>query len=189
MHDVTQMLESIEQGNSQAARELMPLVYEELKRLASHHLRGESPGHTLQATALVHEAYLRLVKPGQSERAWQNRQHFFAVAAEAMRLILIDEARRKKTVKYGGGRRHQTIMEHDQALSIDLDSVLEMDEALQKLQAEDPSAAQMVKLRFYGGMELEEIAQAMNISRATVVRNWQYARAWLISELGPMENH
>lgn len=173
---VTQILEALAAGESQAAEQLLPLVYGELRRVAAAQLRHERPGQTLQATALVHEAYLRLVG---GETSWENRRHFFAAAAEAMRRILIDRARRKRRVRHGGGRQ-RVELEADQ-LAIDAPSVdlLALDEALDRLAAEDPQKAELVKLRFFAGLDEQEAADVLGISRSTAARHWAYARAWL----------
>ena len=177
---VTQILEALTAGESQAADELLPLVYEELRRVASAQLRQERPGQTLQATALVHEAYLRLIG---GETSWENRRHFFAAAAEAMRRILIDRARRKRRVRHGGGRQ-RVELEADE-LAVDAPSVdlLALDEALDRLAAEDPQKAELVKLRYFAGLNEQEAADVLGISRATAARHWAYARAWLFDRL------
>jgi RNA polymerase sigma factor (TIGR02999 family) len=177
MADVTQLLNAIEQGDAHAADLLLPLVYEELRRLAAQRLAQESPGQTLQPTALVHEAYLRLV--GGDAAVWDNRGHFFAAAAEAMRRILVESARRKKRLKHGSGRQRLELADqHLQVLPV-ADDLLDLDEALTRLAAEDQAAAEVVKLHFFAGLTLEQIAETLAISRATVYRNWSYARAWL----------
>jgi RNA polymerase sigma factor (TIGR02999 family) len=190
MSDVTQILSAIEQGDPHAAEQLLPLVYDELRKLAAQKLAQEFPGQTLQATALVHEAYLRLVaspqrKPGESapdEPAWNSRGHFFAAAAEAMRRILIDQARRKRRPKHGGDRRR---VELDDALSLaePRDDVLALDEALARLTAQEPVKAELVKLRYFAGLSLDEAAACLNISPATAKRYWAVARAWLYAAL------
>ncbi|MFL5340030.1 MAG: ECF-type sigma factor [Gemmataceae bacterium] len=178
MSDVTQILGAIDAGDANAAAQLLPLVYDELRRLAAAQLAHEKPGQTLDATALVHEAWLRLA-PAKPQAAWGNRRHFFAAAAEAMRRILVENARRKGRVKHGGGRRRVewtgAIPDPAQAP----DDLLAFDDALEKLAAEDAAAAEIVKLHVFAGLTLEETAQALNLSRATVYRHWAYARAWL----------
>lgn len=183
MNDFTILLDAVEQGDAQAARELMPMVYEELKVIAARHLMREAPGQTLQATALVHEAYLKLAHPGEGQRSWKNRQHFVAVAAESIRLILIDYARRKQSLKRGGGMEKLSLLETDQAEEIKLDQVLEVDEALVTLAKLDSRKAQLVKMRYFLGLSLPEVAEMLNISLATAERDWTFARAWLHSQL------
>jgi RNA polymerase sigma factor (TIGR02999 family) len=184
MANVTEVLERIEQGDPNAAAQLLPLVYEELRRLASWKLAREKPGQTLQATALVHEAYLRLVDAQKADQ-WASRGHFFAAAAEAMRRILIDSARRKASAKHGGGRRRLDLDRLNLSLGEELpgDELLALDEALAKLAQEDPAKAELVKLRFFAGMTLPEAARALGVSLATAERYWTYARAWLFCEL------
>ena len=177
---VTQILEALAAGNSQAAGELLPLVYEELRRVAAAQLRQERPGQTLQATALVHEAYLRLVG---GETSWENRRHFFAAAAEAMRRILIDRARRKRRVRHGGGRQRVELEADDLAIDAPSVELLALDEALDRLAAEDPQKAELVKLRYFAGLNEQEAADVLGISRATAARHWAYARAWLFDSL------
>lgn len=183
MSDVTRILNAIEQGDAQATGELLPLVYEELRLLAAQKLSHEHPGQTLQATALVHEAYLRLV--GSNGQGWENKGHFFAAAAEAMRRILIDSARRKRTYKHGGNQ--QCVNLDESALiakdPMDLDDLIAIDEALDKLEAKDKVKADLVKLRFYAGLTLEQSAKALNLSLTTTKTTWAYARAWLLREM------
>lgn len=188
MPDVTELLNAIERGEPQAACQLLPLVYEELRRLAAQKLAREKAGHTLDATGLVHEAYLRLVVRGgrkvgqvaQSEQEkWQGRGHFFAAAAEAMRRILIENARHKKSPKHGGDLHRVELQDHDVPIQAASDDLIAIDEALAKLALEDAPAAEVVKLRFYAGLSMEETAEALGISRATAYRHWTYARAWL----------
>jgi RNA polymerase sigma factor (TIGR02999 family) len=183
MSEATAILNAIEQGDPQAASQLLPLVYDELRRLAAHKLAQEKPGQTLDATALVHEAYLRLVGDGADLR-WQSRGHFFAAAAEAMRRILIDKARRKRRPKHGGDCQQ---IELDEVLSPVKDTppedLLALDEALQKFTAEEPAKAELVKLRYFAGCSLDEAAQLLGISRATAKRWWAFARAWLFCAL------
>ena len=177
------MLEAAERGDSDAASRLLPLVYDELRRLAAHKLARESPDHTLEATALVHEAYMRLVGPDGGGRRWSGRRHFFAVAAEAMRRILIDEARRRRSHKRGGGAAHLTIENIDLAARQPPPDLLALNEALDKLAAEDPVAAELVKLRYFGGLTLPEVADVLTLSPRTADRLWAYARAWLRREI------
>jgi len=181
MSDVTRILTAIEQGDARAADELLPAVYEELRHLAAQKLSQERPGQTLQATALVHEAYIRLV--GAEARNWSSRGHFFAAAAEAMRRILIEKARRKQRLKGGGG--HQRVALDDAELAIEEPStdVIALDEALAKLAEEDPTKAELVKLRFFAGLSIEQAAAILGISRATADRYWSYAKAWLFHEI------
>jgi RNA polymerase sigma factor (TIGR02999 family) len=182
MSDVSQLLNALEQGDPHAANQLLPLVYNELRRLAAHKLGREAPGQTLQPTALVHEAYLRLVGKG-AEQHWDGRRHFFAAAAEAMRRILVENARRKKAPKHGGDRQRVDLEEYELAIRETPDEVLALDEALTKLAQEDPPAAELVKLHFFAGLSIEEAATAMGVSRATAYRHWTYGRAWLRSAL------
>lgn len=180
MTDVTRILSAIEQGDAHAAELLLPLVYDELRRLAAQKLAQEKPGQTLQATALVHEAYVRLV--GQ-EQCWDSRGHFFAAAAEAMRRILIDRARQKRAEKHGGSRKRLDIDALDLATTATPDQFLAFEEALTKLAQEDTAAAQLVKLRYFAGLTVDEAGKALGISMATAYRHWNYARVWLHSEL------
>jgi RNA polymerase sigma factor (TIGR02999 family) len=182
MNDVTRVLSAIEQGDPQASEELLPLVYRELRRLARQRLAQEKPGQTLQATALVHEAYLRLVG-GQDAQRWENRGHFLAAAAEAMRRILIENARRKRTEKHGGRLERRSLDDVDSETPAPSEELLALDEALTKLEAEDPVKARLVKLRYFAGLSEEDAARVLGISRATVQRHWRYAKAWLHSEL------
>lgn len=181
MNDVTRILSAIEAGDPHAAAELLPLVYDELRRLAAQRMAQEKPGQTLQATALVHEAYLRLMGDGQGQH-WDHRGHFFAAAAEAMRRILVDATRRKQTVRHGG--EHRRVPLHDYHRIIESpDDLLALDEALSRFSAEEPAKAKLVKLRFYAGMSIPESAAALGISVASAERWWAYARTWLFSEL------
>jgi RNA polymerase sigma factor (TIGR02999 family) len=187
MADVTQILSAIEQGDPHAADQLLPLVYDELRKLAARRMAQESPEQTLQATALVHEAYVRLVANSDSsaprELRWDSRGHFFAAAAEAMRRILIDRARRKGRVKRGGARNRVDL---DDAALISLaapDELLLIDEAIAKLANEDARAAQLVRLRYFAGLSVEEAAELSGMSRSTAYEHWSYARAWLHCEL------
>jgi len=183
MNEVTRILSAVGQGDPQAASRLLPLVYDELRKLAAHRLAAEKPGQTLQATALVHEAYLRLVDREQPQR-WNGRGHFFAAAAEAMRRILVESARRKGRLKAGGSRRRVAL----EGLALAQDArgpdLLALDEALRKLEREEPRKAAVVKLRFFAGLTNEEAAEALGVSPATAENDWAYARAWLKVELG-----
>ena len=181
MSDVTRILTAIEQGDIKATEKLLPLVYEELRLLAAQKLSHEQPGQTLQATALVHEAYIRLT--GNNIQSWQSRGHFFAAAAEAMRRILVDNARRKMSQKHGGG--HQRIDLDNVAATIGEkpNELLALDEALTKLTADDATKAELVKLRYFAGLSIDQAAEALGISRATAVRHWSFARAWLFNEI------
>jgi RNA polymerase sigma factor (TIGR02999 family) len=182
MNDVTRILSAIEHGNPTASEELLPLVYRELRRLAQQRLAQEKPGQTLQATALVHEAYVRLVE-GEETQRWNSRGHFFAAAAEAMRRIVIENARRKRTEKHGGLLERQDLNAIDIEAPAPSQDVLALDEALAKLEAEDPAKAQLVKLRYFAGVAEDEAASALGISRTTAQRYWRYAKAWLVAEL------
>ena len=181
MTEVTRILSAIEHGDPSAADELLPLVYDELRRLAAQKLAREQPGQTLQATALVHEAYARLV--GSGEQLWDSRGHFFAAAAEAMRRILIDRARKKRSTKRGGGRKKLNVDALDLATQATPDQLLAVNDALGKLAREDPVAARLVELRYFAGLTVEEAGKAIGMSTATAYRHWKYARAWLHSEL------
>jgi RNA polymerase sigma factor (TIGR02999 family) len=182
MNEVTRILSAIEQGDPKAAGELLPLVYGELRRLAKQRLAQEKPGQTLQSTALVHEAYLRLVD-GEAAQRWDSRGHFFAAAAEAMRRILIDNARRKRADKHGGQLARQEFDDVDIAAPAPSEDLLALDEALAKLEAQDPVKAQLVKLRYFAGLTEEDAARVLGVSRATIQRHWRYAKAWLLDEL------
>jgi RNA polymerase sigma factor (TIGR02999 family) len=178
MSDVTQILNAIDQGDPKAAEQLLPLVYDELRKLAGQKLAQEKPGQTLQATALVHEAYLRLVVGGQS-RQWDSRGHFFVAAAEAMRRILVERARHKSSLKAGGDRRRLELTEIEVlAGGPDID-LLALNEALDKLGRQDPRKAEVVKLRFFAGLSNEDAAAALGISTSTAENDWAYARCWL----------
>ena len=178
MSDVTRLLDAAAAGDPRAASDLLPIVYEELRRLAASRLAAEKPGQTLQATALVHEAYLRLVGAGSAD-PWGGRGHFFAAAAEAMRRILIDAARAKATAKRGGGRRRVDLSDAAAVVAAAPDEALLVDEALDALAAEDPIAAALVKLRYYAGLTVEEAAAALAVSRSAAYDHWAYGRAWL----------
>jgi len=178
MTDVTQVLSQIEQGDPAAAELLLPLVYNELRQLAGAKLANEKPGQTLQATALVHEAYLRLVD-GDKAQHWNSRGHFFAAAAEAMRRILVENARRKHSHKAGGRHKKFSLEEADLATLSDSEKLLAIDDVLDRLAAEAPEAAELVKLRVFAGLTVNEAAAALSVSRTTAFRHWTYARAWL----------
>lgn len=182
MADVTQILSAIQAGDPQAAAHLLPLVYDELRKLAAARLAAEKPGQTLQATALVHEAFLRLVGP-QDAAQWDNRGHFFAAAAEAMRRILIESARARARDKRGGDWRRVDFEELDVFTSVSPDQLVELDDALERLARLDPLAGSLVKLRYFAGLPLDQAAAGLGISTATAYRHWAYARAWLGGEL------
>ena len=189
MAEVTQVLSAIEQGDPSAAEQLLPLLYDELRQLAAQKLAQERPGQTLQATALIHEAYLRLVGNG-AERHWDGRRHFFAAAAEAMRRILIDRARHKQTRKAGGGRRRLDLDSIEPALEEGHgDRLLALDEALRQLEAEDPRKAELVKLRFFVGLTAEQAAAALGVSTSTAEKDWAYARSWLRVAIDRITGH
>jgi RNA polymerase sigma factor (TIGR02999 family) len=180
MSDVTRILDRVQLGDPQAAEELLPLVYEELRKLAAHKMAGEAAGHTLQPTALVHEAWVRLVRT--PDQTWQNRAHFFRTAAECMRRILIDHARRKQQVRHGGGLARVSLEGLDLADDHDGQRLLQVNEALDRLTARDAAKAEIVKLRFFAGLENREIANMLGISERTVERAWRFAKAWLLAE-------
>ncbi|HEY1686640.1 MAG TPA: ECF-type sigma factor [Tepidisphaeraceae bacterium] len=179
--NITLLLERAGQGDGQVSSELLPLVYEELRKLAVHRMTNERNDHTLQATALVHEAYLRLV--GNDEQAWANRAHFFAAAAEAMRRILIEHARTKGSARRGGDQKKLPMDVLDLAAIDDPEQIMALDEAISRLESQDADAARVVRLRFYAGLSVEETAEVMNISPRTVKREWTFARAFLFREL------
>lgn len=181
MSDVTRILAAIEQGDAQAADELLPLVYRQLHRIAQQQMARERPDHTLQATALVHEAYLRLV--GNRDIEWANRAHFFAAAAEAMRRILVDQARKRGRIKRGGGRARVPMSVADLAAEQNPSEILALDEALKRLEKEDARMSRVVMLRFFAGLSIDDTANAMGISPRTVKREWTCARAWLFQAL------
>jgi len=181
MADVTRILNSIDQGDAKAAGELLPLVYEELRRLAAHKMSQEQPGQTLQATALVHEAYIRLVE--EAERKWDSRGHFFKAAAEAMRRILVENARRKQRKKHGGEHHRVGIEDVACPAGSDSEELLVLDNAITKLSEQEPLKADLVKLRYFAGLTSEQTAKALNVSKATADRYWAYARAWLLNEV------
>jgi RNA polymerase sigma factor (TIGR02999 family) len=181
MHEITQVLADIESGRENASGRLLPLVYDELRRLAARQLASEKPGQTLQATALVHEAYLRLVG-GDADKQWQGRRHFFAAAAEAMRRILIENARRKQSLKRGGDLVRCSLSD-DKLPAGPPEDLLALDEALTKLAAADPDAARLVELRYFSGLSIPQAAEVLDVSPRTADRLWAYARAWLLREL------
>jgi RNA polymerase sigma factor (TIGR02999 family) len=183
MSDVTRVLNAIGQGNAKAGAELLPLIYDELRRLAAEKLGHEKPGQTLQPTALVHEAYVRLVGDSDEPR-WENRRHFFAAAAEAMRRILIENARRKQRVKHGGQQIRREMQEYDPVAAEPPEDLLALHDALAAFEREEPLKAELVKLRYFAGLSSEEAAAALGISRATAARYWTYARAWLYDRMG-----
>jgi RNA polymerase sigma factor (TIGR02999 family) len=182
MSDVTGILSAIEQGDPHAAEQLLPLVYDELRKLAAQKLAREPPGQTLQATALVHEAYLKLVR-ADALRSWNGRVHFFAAAAEAMRRILIDHARGKHRARRGGRMKRVELPDIAALAETGADELLALDEALTRLQAADPRRAELVRLRYFAGLTLEQAAELLGISRATADRHWAFARAWLYDAL------
>jgi len=177
MSDVTRILNAIEQGDGRAIDQLLPVVYQELRRLATQRLAREKPGQTLQATALVHEAYLRLV--GAESQTWKGRTHFFAAAAEAMRRILIESARRKHRLKRGGNQQRVDVDEAEIVIEGPSEDLLALDEALARLETSDKVKAEVVKLRYFAGLTLEQAAELLEISPTTAKRHWTYARAWL----------
>lgn len=181
MNDVTRILNAAQEGDPRATEELLPLVYDELRRLAGHKMTGESSGHTLQATALVHEAWMRLV--GSNQSGWANRAHFFAAAAESMRRILVEHARRKTSQKRGGGAPHAELDESSIVLTAPPDELLAVNDALDKLAKEDPAAAELVKMRYFVGMTMDEAAAAMGLAKRTAEGIWTYAKAWLSKEI------
>ena len=183
MSEVTRILSAIEQGDSHAAEQLLPLVYDELRKLAAQKMACEKPGQTLDATGLVHEAYLRLVGPDNAGQRWDSRGHFFAAAAEAMRRILVENARRKRRTKHGGDLHRVELNKTDVATSATPDKLLSLDDALNKLAREDPAAAELVKLRYFVGLSVEQAAEITGLSRATAYRHWTFARAWLLNEM------
>jgi len=184
MSDVTQLLEAANRGDQRAAADLLPLVYDELRKLAAAKVAREKPGQTLDATALVHEAYLRLV----GDQQFTGRGHFFAAAAEAMRRLLVDAARRKQAEKRGGGRCRTDLSEIEVVLPEVPDDLVALDEALSRLEAVDPAKAEVVKLRYFAGLTMEQVAAAQGVSLATANRAWAYARAWLHQQVTGTEN-
>ena len=187
MTDVTRILSAIEQGDPHAAEQLLPLVYDELRKLAAHKLAHEKPGQTLQATALVHEAYLRLVDADKAQH-WDGRRHFLAAAAEAMRRILVENARRKGRLRHGGGRRQAELKEEHLLIESPADDLLIINEALDELAVVDRPAAELVKLRYFAGLTTEEAAQDLGLAARTAYRTWSFARAWLYRRLHPGED-
>ncbi|MBI2927347.1 MAG: sigma-70 family RNA polymerase sigma factor [Verrucomicrobia bacterium] len=181
MSEVTRLLDRAQHGDPQAAEELLPLVYQELRRLAAHKMAHEAPGQTLQPTALVHEAWLRLTDSNRQE--WRGREHFFSAAAEAMRRILVENARRKLRLRHGGGLERVAFDAVDLPIAQDDEKCLRVNEALDELAATDPRKAQVVKLRVFAGLQVQEIAGVMNASEKTVQRDWTFAKAWLSREL------
>ncbi len=181
MTHVTQILAAIEQGDPQVAEQLLPLVYEELRRLAAQKISREAPGQTLQPTALVHEAYLRLVDGDQAQH-WDSRGHFFAAAAEAMRRILVDGARRKRANIHGGNRARVELSDGDWLSRATPDEIVSLDDSLCRLAEDDKVSAEIVKFRLFAGMSVDEAACCLNISRSAAYRHWSYARAWLVAE-------
>jgi len=182
MSDVTHILNAIERGEARAVDELLPAVYDELRRLAAWKLSREKPGQTLQATALVHEAYIRLV--GEEAQNWRSRTHFFSAAAEAMRRILVDNARRKKSLRHGG--KHQRVKLEDEDIAIEgcSEDIVALDEALCELAESEKMKADLVKLRYFAGLSMEQAAEVLGLSLTTAKRHWRYARAWLYSRIG-----
>lgn len=183
MGPVTELLESVASGNMRAAEELLPLVYDELRRLAARKLANELPGQTLQPTALVHEAYLRLVGDEIVQRSWNHKGHFFAAAAEAMQRILIETARRKGRLRHGGGRDRVNLEHFQPDVEHRPDDLLDLEEALDRLKCDDAMAAKIAQLRLFAGLSVEEAGAALGIPRATAFRHWTYARAWLADAL------
>jgi len=184
MPDVTRLLSAIERGDPQASEQLLPLVYEELRRLAAQKMAQEAPGQTLQATALVHEAYIRLIDCSDIRtRNWNSRGHFFGAAAEAMRRILVERARRKETLKEGGGLKHIELGDIAAPAAVSAVELLDLNDALTQLELNEPQKAELVKLRYFAGLSLEETAEALGISPATAKRYWAYARAWLYGRI------
>jgi RNA polymerase sigma factor (TIGR02999 family) len=181
MSELTAMLERLEAGDPHAANEILPLVYEELRKLAAHKIANEKPGQTLQPTALVHEAWLRL--GGDDQREWRNRAHFFSAAAEAMRRILIDNARRKQCIRHGGGMEHVNIDGLELAANMEEEQLIALSAALERLALHDSRKAELVKLRHFAGLTNHQAARVLGVSEPTVKRDWAYARAWLFREM------
>lgn len=181
MSEVTVILDAIQKGDPKAAEELLPLVYAELRKLAASKLAQQPPDQTLQPTALVHEAYIRLL--GDGSRSWEDRRHFFAAAAEAMRHLLVDRARRKAALRHGGGWHRVDLDNVVVATKTTDDNILLMNEALEKLTAHDPAAAELIKLRFFAGLTFPQAAEVLGMSERTAKRSWAYARAWLFKEI------
>jgi RNA polymerase sigma factor (TIGR02999 family) len=187
MNDVTRILSAIEQGDPHAAEQLLPLVYDELRQLAAQRLAQEKPGQTLQATALVHEAYLRLVDVDQVQQ-WNSRGHFFSAAAEAMRRILVEQARRKQRLKHGGQRQRVDLKDAFHLAEKQPDDLLALDEVLERLTVTDSLAANLVKLRFFAGLSMPEAAEVLGLSLRSAERNWTYAKTWLHRELSQLDS-
>jgi RNA polymerase sigma factor (TIGR02999 family) len=185
MNDVTRILDAAQRGDAAATQELLPLVYDELRRIAAHKMANEAAGHTLQPTALVHEVWLRLAGP--NEQQWQNRAHFFGAAAEAMRRILVEHARKKQALKRGAGAEREELTESSLVMTAPPDELLAVHEALDALAQQDPAAAELVKLRYFVGMTMEEAASALNLATRSAERTWTYARAWLHREIRRQE--
>ena len=181
MNDITRILNSIEQGDAKAAGELLPLVYEELRKLAAVRMAREAPGQTLQATALVHEAWLRLT--GNEDQKWDGRAHFFGAAAEAMRRILVERARSRQRLRHGGGQQQVDLEAVEIPMTVEDEKLLQVNEVLGELEAEDATQAQIVKMKFFMGMKAEEIAAALGVSEKTVQRHWAHAKAWLFERI------
>ncbi len=181
MSDVTRILNAIEGGDARAANELLPLVYDQLRRIAQQHMAQERADHTLQATALVHDAYLRLVGPRRIP--WKNKAHFYAAATEAMRRILLDHAKARGREKRGGGRKRVPLSVADVADSWNLEETLSLDDALRRLVDGDPGIGEVVRLRFFAGLSIQETAEVLGVSKATVKRRWEFGRTWLYREL------
>lgn len=184
--NVTALLGEIAEGDQDAAAELLPLVYDQLRAIAQQRMSSENPGHTLQATALVHEAFLRLVGPRKIP--WQNQAHFFVAAAEAMRRILLDHAKSKRRQKRGGAVRRVPLNVLDLANSENIDEIVALDDAVRRLEQQEPDAGSVVRLRFYAGLSVDEVAQVLGLSPRTVDRRWKFARAWLFRELQPNQD-
>jgi RNA polymerase sigma factor (TIGR02999 family) len=182
MTDVTQILSQIESGDPSAAEQLLPLVYEELRKLAAAKMAEEKPGQTLQATALVHDAYIRLVDVEKAQH-WNSRGHFFGAAAEAMRRILVENARRKQELRHGGDLQRVTLDHAAPVATASPEQLIDLDDALSQLDQADPNSAQVFKLRYFAGLSVEQAAESLGISRATAYRHWTFARAWLQSQL------
>ena len=183
MDEITRILEAVEGGDASAAEALLPMAYEELRRIAAQKMASERAGHTVQATALVHEAYLRLVGPDGEAVGWNSRGHFFAAAAQAMRRILIESARRKLTTKRGEGAAHTAIDDKEIEFAVPSEEIVAVDEALKKLEEEDPHLAKIVMLRYFAGMTIPETASTLGVSTSTLDRHWQCAKAWLHREI------
>lgn len=182
MSDVTRILEAAQRGDPNAADQLLPLVYEELRKLAAHKMAQQPAGHTLQATALVHEAWLKLVGSGREQ--WEGRRHFFSAAAEAMRHILIDRARKRLAIRHGGGQERLNIEEVEVAAPVEQETILALNEALNELEKTEPAKAEVVKLRFFVGLSERETAEVLGLSERTIERYWAYAQAWLFDRIG-----